>query len=741
MVKFDPICADGASVGWNYISGASHGKKMVYRWWLDQEFGTIFFHDHLFANYRQKDGLFGALFVEPAGAKFWHPKGDRQIVRGLQARIEVPGREPVWFREFGIGIGDFIPMWDKDDTPLNPPEHPGGHGDQGVMALNYRSDPIHERLRAHGGDGEMVDPALWFTSREPYNRDPQTTLFETIAGDPVWYRVVQGSHEEQHSFQVHGMRWRRFRDNAASNMRNQQSFGISEAFTFVQEEPYGPGDYMYKLSSSDDLWLGCWGVVRASATGAAGDLRPLPNPPQPAPALPACTREAEADLFKPVPGVRKFFVVAEQRSLVYRRPDLVDPFAIFYRLERIIDPVRGNVPVRQVRESDTVEPLVLRCREGETVKVYLKSNLPPLQPEPFAPEVPVETRDPSTRRPRRRVSQQVSMHADLVRYDVTNSDGATVGLNPRQTVGPDENWRVYCWQTDRPPARLGQEYGEPVGPLLLQDMADFRNHRHHGLIGALIVEPADARPLFVTRGNNTANSATDEAWDGPRATLLTGSGATAKRTEEAVLLMQDGLRLFLKGNLLMPIPDEPASGGEDHRAEVGRPQSGDPDLQRSGGQRRQAPPDRVAGQAQADELHGSRRRLAGAQVPRQPQSNGRFGICGHHRHRTNLRVQRRCRGRLCLSQRSAQMGSAAGPLGPAESQLKPRRPAAASRCGWTPPFSFAPALPEEAGDRAAAGMPIRHTCPLAATIVRFRAVAPARSSFPAAQTARPACSR
>ena len=67
MVKFDPICADGASVGWNYMSGARVGRRMVYRWWADQEFGTIFFHDHLFANYRQKHGLFGALLVEPAG--------------------------------------------------------------------------------------------------------------------------------------------------------------------------------------------------------------------------------------------------------------------------------------------------------------------------------------------------------------------------------------------------------------------------------------------------------------------------------------------------------------------------------------------------------------------------------------------------------------------------------------------------------------------------------------------------
>ncbi len=32
MVKFDPICADGAATGWNYMSGARHGRRMVYRW-------------------------------------------------------------------------------------------------------------------------------------------------------------------------------------------------------------------------------------------------------------------------------------------------------------------------------------------------------------------------------------------------------------------------------------------------------------------------------------------------------------------------------------------------------------------------------------------------------------------------------------------------------------------------------------------------------------------------------------
>src|SRR5512144_1137540 len=160
-------------------------------------------------------------------------------------------------------------MFDRFGLPLNPPDRPGGHGDQGVMGLNYRNEPLRER----GGD-----PAYWFSSW--YHGDPATTRFATYQDDPLWLRVVQGSHEEQHSFQVHGLRWRRFRRNPDSTLRNQQTFGLAEAFTFIISDPFGPGDYLYKLSGADDIWLGCWGLIRSfprAGTSAAGieGLRPL----------------------------------------------------------------------------------------------------------------------------------------------------------------------------------------------------------------------------------------------------------------------------------------------------------------------------------------------------------------------------------------------------------------------------------------------------------------------------------
>jgi hypothetical protein len=600
MVKFDPICGDGASTGWNYISGPVAHKKMVYRWWLDREFGTIFFHDHLFANYRQKHGLFGALIVEPVGSKFYHPKSNKEIVSGLQARIktlasvqdkaaliDIP--DTTWAREFCIGIGDFIPMW-KGNDPLNPPPEPGGHGDQGVMALNYRSDPIAERMNTKDPTDplkrRLVDPSNWFTSLEPFNRDPYTTLFLTYRDDPIWFRVVQGSHEEQHSFQVHGMRWQRFRGNASRNspIRNQQTFGISEAFTFVHHESYGPGDYMYKLSGADDLWLGCWGIIRAlrrdaSLTDADGllhlsdDGKSTDTAPEVMLPAPVQSEDEEAELFEDtqIPAgskIRHFRITVERKRLIYRKNDLVDPFGLVYTIDSITDPDGKACPVHKTAEP---EPLVIRCREGEWVRVTLRNKIPKsitLKPEPYAPEVPVENTNPFSHRPDRPVSSKVSMHADLLKYDVRTSDGANVGRNKGrrnkgQAVNPESGYYYYEWNTERKPSAANE--GEPLGPILLQDMADFRNHRHHGLIGALIIEYGNATPYYIIEGEATAREDAQEAWHGTRVTVRRPAETDPKKKqfEEGVLLMQDGLRLFLNGNIHMPISNEPPAHGED----------------------------------------------------------------------------------------------------------------------------------------------------------------------------------
>jgi hypothetical protein len=152
------------------------------------------------------------------------------------------------------------------------------------------------------------------------------------------------------------------------------------------------------------------------------------------------------------------------------------------------------------------------------------------------------------------------MHADLVLYDVRTSDGANVGRNLPQTADKGESI-TYTWHAHRPP---NTNANEPLGPALLQDMADFRHHRHHGLIGALIVEDRYATPLRVELCAATAATGSAEAWHGPRATVIVRKPNEAeKRYEEAVLLLQDGLRLYLRGNIHSPVADAPPGNGED----------------------------------------------------------------------------------------------------------------------------------------------------------------------------------
>lgn len=571
MVKFDVVCADGAASGWNYMSAPRPGYRLDYRWWADEEFGVIFTHDHLFANYRQKRGLFGAMLVEPKDSVWldpWNP--DQQVIAGEQAVIVVPSPSdtnitpppsPRFFRELALGVSDFIPLHDKEGRELNPPVMPTSDGDQGSMGMNYRSAPLRER---------PGDPSKWFTSQKD---DTDTPLLHSYPGDPIWLRLVAGAHEEQHSFSVNGMRWRRFRNDPKSPLSSQQTMGLSEAFTFTINENgeclYGPGDYLWRMAGIDDTWLGCWGLLRVHQQPSQ-DLPTLQQALNTA--LPShATTPTVTNNTNPAAGqnqpIRRYTVDVTQQRLVYRE-DLVDRFALVYQITEGTHPDGSPITTPETAGHNDqplnpgdIEPLVLRCLAGEEVHVTLRNRLSTdpedtLKPEPFAPAVPIDL--PERQRP---VSQRVSLHADLVCVDVMQHDGSYVGRNPDSTVAPGEE-RTYIWSTD-----------VELGPLPLYDLADVRNHRHHGLVGALIVEPPGALPVQVNHRDDGDEAPLEhQAWTGvqavvhtPSASVLYDSGDQAAHTkhEEVVLVLQDGLRLFIDDNLAVPFPDVPPDPGED----------------------------------------------------------------------------------------------------------------------------------------------------------------------------------
>ncbi|MGG1247906.1 multicopper oxidase domain-containing protein [Bacillus spizizenii] len=520
FVKFDALSADGSNVGWNYDTSVLPGQTIHYQWFADVELKATFFHDHLFANEHQQHGVFASVLVEARGSTFLDNKTGKEIQSGTQAMIMHPYIPD--FRELMLQVHDFSLLFDKDGCPLNPPPFPSSHDDPGVMGINYRNEPLQFRLKQPG-----CDPAYVFSSY--VHGDPVTPILSTYNGDPVRIRLIQGAHEESHSFNLHRMRWHRERADLDSDIVQQQHIGIAEAFTFeFFMDGKGDFDTLYHFGALDDLWLGLWGLLR-SYQEYIPELMPLPDQPFPkerTKELPCPTGELPPPANSPGQPcetnapVRKFEVVALQADIVYNKYGDHDPHGIVFALAEKEEDIRSG--------TCNPEPLILRANVGDCVEITLHNKLDPDQFHNKLiheyPEVPVEAPfAPSCR---------ISMHPQLVEYDVLGSDGATVGFNPDQTVGPGE-CITYRWFID-----------QDVGACNLWDMADLRNHRHHGAFGMLITEPQGSAYLDpITR---------KEVNPGGQEVII--SHPFIGEYREFAIIMHDGARLLDANNNLILDP-------------------------------------------------------------------------------------------------------------------------------------------------------------------------------------------
>lgn len=150
------------------------------------------------------------------------------------------------------------------------------------------------------------------------------------------------------------------------------------------------------------------------------------------------------------------------------------------------------------------------------LEVTLYNLWDPERPIPYFeyPTVPLEMKH--------KPSSRVSLNPQFLKYDPICDSGINVGYNPKeQTVGIGESKR-YFWKADR-------EYGTCI----IQSFGDMRNHRYHGLFGAVIVEPPGAQwyENFTKKKNPFAEQA-----------VITAPGTEAFR--EYVLFIQNGIRLL-----------------------------------------------------------------------------------------------------------------------------------------------------------------------------------------------------
>lgn len=201
------------------------------------------------------------LIVEETGATFHDIRTGKELAFGTKAVIK--RKDHTAFREFALFVHDFALLFDKDGNALNPPEVPGSHDDPGVMGINYRCEPMRERLKYHD------DPAYIFSSL--IHGAPATPVFKAYAGERVRFRTLMPADKPRNvGFCIHGHMWKQQPDNALSRIIPLQG-AISIGNTFNMELENGassPGDYLYRSGSFKwDVESGMWGIFRVLKQG------------------------------------------------------------------------------------------------------------------------------------------------------------------------------------------------------------------------------------------------------------------------------------------------------------------------------------------------------------------------------------------------------------------------------------------------------------------------------------------
>lgn len=477
------------------------------------------------------------------------------------------------YREFLLEFTDFQQAYTKDNKPVNPPARaevglpfllavapqcPGGvprpcpeaiaADDPGTMSVNYRNEPVALRVRdprtntqatGDAGDLSLVfsskivrkDPAL-NTQPTFYPKltngiqpgDPFTPLMRVYDNDKVQIRVLTGGQEEGHNVSIHGLKWLFEPSDKNSGWRNSQMMGISEHFEFnatvvaPKAQRGGSSDYLWQTGSSvDNLWNGTWGLLRSysgAQTTTDTNLLPLPNNNAGGPDI------ANPSAFSGVcpinAPVRNFDVTAisaqaalPNGTLVYNPRtanggQLHDPTAILYVRTADLD-----ATTFKLKPGVPIEPLILRANAGDCINLTLRNRMKtPLTDLPGFNTLPmiVENFNANQVKP----SQMVGLHPQLVAYDVTRSDGATIGLNNDQlvkgstaTTGPSLTYKWYAGDLSLDARNnliaTPMEFG--ATNLISSDRI---KHSNKGALGALIIEPQGATWIEDTNSRAAA---------------------------------------------------------------------------------------------------------------------------------------------------------------------------------------------------------------------------------------------
>jgi len=452
-----------------------------YRWWVDVDLGTVFWHDHAFGATTWPHGGFGVVLIEPYGSTYHDPKTDKLLWSGPIADIHTT--EPIGhgvngsFRELMVSIHDTVPHTVNMIQAGNPPGQPievaleggktvsfqmpdkiqmlpnkyvnGGTHTTG-SGFNFRAEPFAQRLANNPDTAKLFSSAV--------HGDPDTPLLRAYVGDTVVFRLLHQLMNESHVWTSAGHTWLSERYAGDANRKYSLHVGIAERYDLVSKAggfQGMPGDYIHFNGRASHFMEGGWGIIRV-LDKETPDLKKLPSgtAKDEIPAVPKSVCPDDAP-------VKTFNVVAMDRTLVFNTKAKAAIEVDFERKIEVGNP-EGKIfalegEAARVATGQQPHPLTLRVNLGDCIKVNLKNKMAGSRASFFAPGLAFDPRD---------------------------SQGINVGNNPGdQTIGPGES-RVYTY------------YAHPLNKettSLVWDGANIVSNPRNGLFGAVIVGPKGSK--------------------------------------------------------------------------------------------------------------------------------------------------------------------------------------------------------------------------------------------------------
>ena len=448
-----------------------------YRWWVDSDLGTVFWHDHAFGATTWPHGGFGVVLIEPYGSTYHDPKTGKKIYSGPIADIHTV--EPVGygvngsFRELMVSIHDTVPHTVNVVSAGNPPGQPvevaleagktvsfampdkilaspnpyinGGTHTTG-SGLNFRAEPFAQRLANNPDTSRLFSSAI--------HGDPDTPLLRAYLGDTIVFRLLHQLMNESHVWTLSGHTFLTERYAGDANRKYSIHVGIAERYDLVTKAggfQGMAGDYIHFNGRSSHFAEGGWGIVRV-LDKAVADLKPLPSGTKseelPAAAKNVCPADAP---------VKAFNVVALDRPLKLN-PKAPEAIEVDFERKIIMNNPEGKLfaleeEVSKVAADLMPNPLTLRANLGDCIKVTLKNKM---------------------------ANSRASFFAPGLAFDPKDSLGLNVGNNPGdQTIRPGET-RTYTY------------YAHPDNKettSLVWDGGNIVTNPRNGLYGAVIVGP------------------------------------------------------------------------------------------------------------------------------------------------------------------------------------------------------------------------------------------------------------